>query len=542
MSTVTVREGLMRIFGCEGVDHIFGLPGSSEIQFMDGLEDHPEIKYILGLHESTVASMAVGYARASGKIGVLNLHTFVGLGAAMAALLDARRAGVPLLVTAGQMDTRTTAQEAGMAADLVSLGNNFAKWSAEVSSADDLALIMRRAFKVALQPPTGPVFVSIPQNLLAESMEFTYEPNLPSSFSTKRPDRESIERVAERLLGAQKPLVLVGATVLPDAIPEVIKLVEITGAYAFITGMSDVGFPVNHPQFMGTFTPGGAGMKALLDSADATVSLGAAFPFEKDNVIQIDSDPWQIGKNWPVAAGIEGDIGLSVAELNLAIEAKSSDETRLTACTRAENIAAEKGAQEVILKDEDEKTMDNIPISAPRLAMEIANACQPGTIIVDESWSYSNIMQRYIRFPEKKSYFRGRGVSIGQGIPISIGINLAIPDRPVVALVGDGSAIWSCQSLWTAAHYGLPIKFVIIANSSYRLLKVNKIRQMGAGTGGRFLGMGLGSPDIDFCQLAQAVGVRSHRVERPDELGKALASTFAIDGPALLEVAVDDAL
>ncbi|MFC1954413.1 thiamine pyrophosphate-dependent enzyme [Chloroflexota bacterium] len=186
--------------------------------------------------------------------------------------------------------------------------------------------------------------------------------------------------------------------------------------------------------------------------------------------------------------------------------------------------------------------MNNTPISASRLAREIANASRPGTIIVDESWSYSNIMQRYLRFPESKSYFRGRGVSIGQGIPLSIGVNLAIPDRPVIALVGDGSAIWSCQSLWTAAYYNLPIKFVIISNSSYRLIKVNKIRQMGEKVSGKFLGTELDSPVIDFCQLAQSMGIRSQRVARPDELEKTLTSAINSDKPALVDVVVDDAL
>jgi len=150
-------------------------------------------------------------------------------------------------------------------------------------------------------------------------------------------------------------------------------------------------------------------------------------------------------------------------------------------------------------------------------------------------------MQRYIRFPEPKSYFRGRGVSIGQGIPISVGVQLAIPDRPVVALVGDGSAMWSCQSLWTAVRYNLPIKYIIIANSSYRLLKVNKIRQMGEGVKGRFLGMDLDAPDIDFCQLAQSMGIQSQRVDHPDELQKVLTSAFNTDKPALIEVIVEDA-
>ncbi|MEK7353367.1 MAG: thiamine pyrophosphate-binding protein, partial [Chloroflexota bacterium] len=302
MATMRASEALMQIFRAEGVDHLFGLPGSTETQFMDSLEDHPEIRYILGLHECIAAGMAVGYARASGKVGVLNVHTFVGIGGAMATLLDAYRGGIPLIVTAGNGDTNAVIREGGLSGDLVTLGKTFSKWSAQVDHASNLGLIIRRAFKVATQPPTGPVFIALPQNIMNENIDFAYEANPPLSFSRRRPDQESIERAADLLAKAQKPVVMLGPGVAKhQAIPEVIELVELIGAPAFIPGMSsDTLFPTTHRQFMGAST-GSPDARRLTEAADVTVAIGTQ-PTATKNVIQIDSDPWELGKNAPVAA------------------------------------------------------------------------------------------------------------------------------------------------------------------------------------------------------------------------------------------------
>ncbi|HLB28187.1 MAG TPA: thiamine pyrophosphate-binding protein [Dehalococcoidales bacterium] len=539
MPTMRASEALMQIFRAEGVDHLFGLPGSTETQFMDSLEDHPEIKYILGLHECIAAGMAVGYARASGKAGVLNVHTFVGMGAAMATLLDAYRGGVPLIVTAGNSDTPAVIREGGLSGDLVTLGKTFSKLSAQVDHAANLGLIMRRAFKVATQPPTGPVFIALPQNVMNENIDFAYEANPPSPFSRKRPDQESIERAAEMIARAKKPVVMLGPGVAKQqAIPEVVELVELTGAPAFIPGMSsDTLFPSTHRQFMGASTSS-PDSRRLTEGADVTVVIGTQPPAAK-NVIQIDSDPWELGKNAPVAAGIEGDIKLTVAELNAALKKRLSPADRQAAKARAENIAVEKEKLKANWLAQAEKERDNIPMPASRLAQELARVLQPGTVIIDESWSYSPTMLQYLDFPEPNRYFRHRGVSIGQGMPIALGVKLAMPDSPVVALVGDGSAAWSCQSLWTAAHYKLPVKFIIIHNASYRLVKQNKMRQLGEQVRNKTLGLNIEDPVIDFPTLAKSMGVKGQRVDQPDKLTQVLKSMLASDKPELIEVPVE---
>ena len=539
MSTMRTSEALMHIFRAEGVEYVFGLPGSTETQFMDSLEDHPEIKYILGLHECIAAGIAVGYSRASGKVGVVNLHTYVGLGGAMATLLDAYRGGIPLIVTAGQGDTSAVIREGMLSADLVTLGKNFSKWSAEVSHTANLALIMRRAFKVATQPPTGPVFVALPQNVMGESLDFEYVANPPLTFSRRRPDQESIERASDLLARAKKPVVMLGPSVVKNqAIPELVELVELIGAPVFVAGLSsDTFFPTTHRQFMGVNT-GSPDIRRLLEGADATVAIGTQAMATK-NVIQIDNDPWELGKNTPVAAAIDGDIKLSVAELNNALKKKMSSEDRRAAQSRAENIAAEKARLRASWPAQAEKEKDNVPIAASRLAQELAKTLQPGTVIVDESWSYSNTIQQYLDFPEPNRYFRHRGVAIGQGMPLALGVQLAMPDKSIVALIGDGSAAWSCQSLWTAAYYNLPVKFVIIHNASYRMVKMNKMRQLGEQVRDKSLGLNIEDPVIDFCQMAKSMSIRGQRVDQPDKLEKALKSAMESDKPELVEVPVE---
>ncbi|MBI2851357.1 MAG: thiamine pyrophosphate-binding protein [Chloroflexi bacterium] len=538
MPAIRGSEALMQIFRAEGIEYVFGLPGSTETQFMDSLEDHPEIKFILGLHECIAASMAVGYARASGKVGVINLHTFVGLGGAMATLLDAQRGGVPLLVTAGQGDTNAVIREGGLSADLVSLGKTFSKWSVQVDHPTNLGLAMRRAFKVASQQPTGPVFVALPQNVMNEQMELDYTANPPQSFSRQSPDPESIERAAGMLARATKPILTLGPGVARNqAVPEIVELAELIGAPVFIPGMSsDTLFPSTHPQFMGPQSPDS---RRLLEGVDLTVAIGVQPMAVAGALIHIDNDPWELGKNAPVAAAIEGDIKLSVAALTSALKRNLSPEYRKAAKSRAEAIAAERQKTKAGWLAQAEKEKNSLPMHASRFARELAEVLQPGTIIVDESWSYSPTILQYLDFPEPNRYFRHRGVSIGQGMPIALGVQLAMPDKPVVALIGDGSAAWCPQTLWTAAHYKIPVKFIILHNASYRLVKQNKMRQLGEQVRNKSLGLDLDNPVIDFCQLAKSMSIRGQRVDHPDKLEKTLKSALESGNPELVEVPVE---
>ncbi len=212
MTIMSSGEVLIHLLHSEGVEYIFGLPGLTEVRFIDVLEDHPEIKYVMGLHENVCIGMAEGYARASGKIGVLNLHTINGLASAMGLLSNAYTGGVPLLITAGQQDTRIFAQEPRLWGDQVRMASQFTKWSAEITSAEDIPRIIQRAFKTALQPPTGPVFVSLPQNLFEQDINYDFTPNTPP-FQKLRPDLNAVTIACELITGAQNPAIIVGSGV-----------------------------------------------------------------------------------------------------------------------------------------------------------------------------------------------------------------------------------------------------------------------------------------------------------------------------------------
>jgi benzoylformate decarboxylase len=541
MTAVKGSEALMRILLGEGVEYVFGLPGSTEIRFMDALEDHPELKYVLGLHECIAAGMAVGYSRASGKVSVLNFHTYAGIGAAMGPLLDAYKSRVPLIVTAGQPDRTASIQERGLTADLVALGRPFSKWSAEVASATDLPLMMRRAFKVVGQPPVRPVFISLPQNVMDETVDFAYTPGSASTFSRRRPDKETVAKAAGLLAGARQPVMVLGAVVAEyRAVPEVVELAELIGAEVYVPPMGgDIVFPTGHQQFLGALNTAGADAARLFTAADAAIAIGVQLPPSAGNVIQLDNDPWEMGKNWPVFAGLEGDIRLSLIDLNEAVRGRLSPEDRRAVPDRIREIAGKKAALAKKMSVDNPGKDGGSGISAHHLGRELAAVRRPDGVLVDESWSYSTVIQSYLDFTGPNSYIRGRGPSIGQGMPLAIGAKLALPDREVIALVGDGSAMWSCQSLWTAVRYRVPVKFVVLHNASYRLVKLNKIIQMGEGVRGRYLGLDLDAPKVDFCRLAEAMGVRGRRVERPEDLNEALKAALDSAGPELVEVMMD---
>ena len=553
MTMMMGSQALMELLCNEGVEYVFGIPGATEVLFMDALEDHPEIKYILGLHEVVVLGMAEGYSRTSGKVGVVNLHTGPGLAAAMPMLFNAHLGGVPLVLTAGQQDSRLLMQEPALSGDLVRMASQLTKWSTEVLYASDIPLAIRRAFKIATHPPMGPVLVSLPQDVLSQDIDFEYVPRA-QYFTRLRPDREAINRAVELLATTRTPAMIVGNGVAKAwALPEVVKLAELIGARVYHPWMSEVNFPVSHPQYLGDLDVGSLRTREILQSVDVLVVIGIPLfrqsvylpkPLITTNskVIQIDNDQWEIAKNFPVAVGIEGDIKVSVAELNDVLQERMSAQAYEGAKTRAKDIAEEKErTTEAFLK----KTLqerDHVPISVSRLMQELRDALKPDTLIVDDSWSCSATLYRSMDFTKPKSFQRAPGGSIGWGMSGSLGVKLAALDRPVVAVVGDGSATWSIQSLWTATHYNIPVTYVICANASYSQVKIMKMRLMGEKAKGRNLGTNLDKPRIDFCQLAQAMGVHGQKVEQPEELKEVLKSALESDKPAVVEVYIENAI
>ncbi len=553
MTMMTGGKALMELLRNEGVEYVFGIPGATEVRFMDVLEDHPEIKYILSLHEVVVLGMAEGYARTSGKVGVVNLHTEAGLAAAMPMISNARLNRVPLLITAGQQDSRLLMQEPAMAGDLVRMASHLTKWSTEVFYAADIPLAIQRAFKVATHPPAGPVFVSLPQDVLDQKIDFDYIPR-GQSFTRLRPDPEAINRAVELLMRTKLPAIIVESGVAnSEALAETVELAELIGAPVYDPWMADVNFPVSHPQYLGDLNLATPQTREMLKGVDVLVAIGVPLFSQPryfsepllpihTKVIQIDNDPWEIGKNFPVAAGIEGDIKASLTELNDVLKKGMPAQAREAAKTRAQEIAKEKQRITEAFHEKTRRERDRVPIAVSRLMQELRDSIKPGTLVVDDCWSSSSTLRRSIDFKEPKSFQRTRGGSIGWGMSGSLGVKLASPDHPVVAVIGDGCAMWSIQSLWTAAHYNIPVTYVICANGSYCQVKLMKTLLMGERAKGRYLGMDLDEPQIDFCQLAQAMGVHGQKVVRPEQLRESFRSALELGKPALVEVCIEKIL
>ena len=332
-------EALIEILKNEGVEYVFGIPGATEVVFMDALENSTDIKYILGLNEIVSAGMAEGYARASGKPGFLNLHTGPGVASALGMLYNSQAGGVPLVVTAGQQDTRLLQHDPHLTGDIVGMGKIYCKWSTEIQHAEDIPMIIQRAFKMAVQHPQGPVLVSLPQNLMTHEIEFDERPK-SSVYSGVRPDTRALKKAFDLIKAAKQPVIMVESGITRcNALDEVVKFAELTGSRVYQAWMSDVNFPVRHPLYLGDLDPSQPGTKETLKDADLLIGTGCSLfspsfynpeeviP-ENIKVIHIDENPWELGKNMVTDCGIQGDIKAVLTDLNSLLEKDLPKEAR----------------------------------------------------------------------------------------------------------------------------------------------------------------------------------------------------------------------
>jgi len=550
---MTGKEALIDLLRLEGVEYVFGIPGATEVLFMDGLEKAPDIRYILGLHEVVCAGMAEGYARASGKIGFLNLHTGPGVAAALPMLYNAQSGGVPLVVTSGQNHTRLLQYDPHLSGDIVGMAKIYTKWCTEIVHAEDIPATLQRAFKVAMQPPTGPVLVSLPQNVLEQKVDFQYKSNTVV-YPRLRPDKAALDSAQRILRGAKNPVLLVESGIeRSGALEEVVRFAELTGSRVYQNWMADVNFPVTHPQYLGDLDPTSPPARGVFKEMDVLIGVGCSLfaqgffnpePTLPPNarIIQIDENPWEIGKNFPVDCGIQGDLKSALAELNELLERGMSPRDKEEAKRRAKEIAQEKSKQQQQLKTQIENEKDREPISISRLMTEIRDVITSDTVVVDECWSSSWMLRQVLDLSKSKTFFRSRkGGSIGWGLSGALGVKLGLPHQRVVAVVGDGGAGWSIQSLWTAARYRIPVTFVITNNATYRQVKlVRKIVLGEYPLNEKHEGMELDAPVLNFSMIAQSMGVKGESVKDPGDLGRALRTAFDSGEPRLVEVFVEN--
>jgi benzoylformate decarboxylase len=533
---VKAARRLIELAQSEGVDRVFGNPGTTELPFMDELAKVPEFHYYLGLHEGTAVSMADGYARATRRPSFLNLHIAAGLAHGLANMLNARRARTPMVVTVGQQDRRHLIHDPMLGGDLLALAQGAFKDAVQVNQVEDLPTLIRRAFLLSQTAPTGPVMVSIPVDVLEEELD---EPLPPRTEVRGLGVAEGVADLAEALLGAGAPAIVAGDGVgRAGAVEDLVALAEALGATVFHEPMYDaVDFPANHPLSAGMLPPVDALIREKLAGHDAVFLVGShafsahyftdATPIpERTRLLQLDEDRAELGRNYPAQIALYGGIGPTVRAITEIVSGR---------CPEAEaRIEAAK---------KDQAAPTSAPTSNgermnPAAAAEALVAGLPdGTIMIEEAITTGLEVRRAFAASRPGSYHHSVGGALGWALGAGIGVKMARPDDPVVSVVGDGTAMYTIQGLWSAAHYDVPLVLVVMNNREYAACK-RGIDRVVAGGGDSYVGMDLTDPEIDFIGLGRSLGVETRPADSTDELSSAVAEALASGAPTLIDAAV----
>ena len=550
-------EAFLEILAAADVRYVFGNPGSTELPLNDALAEDSRFQYVFGLHEVPLTAMADGYAMASGKPGVVSVHICCGLGNAMGMLYNAHCEGSPLLILAGQQDRRLQFGEPVLGGDMVSVTRPWTKWSVEVQRVEDLPDAVRRALQAALAPPTGPVFMSLPVDVQLEPADGLdlRAPHL--SDPRIRPPLEALMRASDLLAQARHPGLLAGSKVMEaGAVPDLVALSEQLGAPVLAETTASHGrlpMPVDHPLYAGPLPLWAPEIRERLEGFDVLLAVGIdllrlyihrepAQPiFEQIRLIQMDADPRQISKNYPAEVGLLGDPKAGLAELSRCLRETASPERARTSAERREHHAAQRAADRQALAADRDAQQDQRPMTLLTFAAALCDALPPDAAVVEESsTTHQALLERHGVPGDPSGYFAHRGWALGWGLGCAIGVKLAWPERPSVALLGDGSALYGIQGLWTAAHHRIPVTFVVANNAQYGILKMGgQVMQLPRMAQGKYLGMDLVEPEVDFVGLANSFGVNARRVTEPDELSQRLKDSLDQNEPLLLDVAIE---
>lgn len=517
-------DALLEILRDEGVEKIFGNPGTTELPLIDALAKEPDIEYVLAVQEASAVAMADGYARATGRPAFVNLHIAAGLANGLIGLLNAKRSRTPLVVTAGQQDRRHLLEDPMLGGDLVGLAQAASKQAVEVQHARDLPIVLRRAFALAAQPPAGPVFVSIPMDLLREDVDVTVPARsavAPLGAATM------VDQAVAILTGARRPAIVAGDGVGRDgAVAELVELAERLDASVYHVPMHDrLNFPFTHPLHRGMIPPRNAAVREALTGHDVVFVVGAhAFsphhytpgsPIPAGTrVVQLDDDPAELGRNFPVELGLLGGISATLAEL-------------VALAGAASRPAWEKA--EPRLPDADPAA---VPLEPAVAARAIADGLPPDAVVLDEAITVGLRLRPLLRLDRPGSFVHTIGGGLGWGFGAAVGTRMA-QDRPVVAVLGDGCALFGLQGLWSAARYQVPALFLIMNNGEYRTLKESLAESYGPGPH-----PGIEFGRRDWAKAAEFFGVAAHRVTSDADLRVLVASVGSLTAPLLVDVPV----
>jgi benzoylformate decarboxylase len=552
------RYAMIEQFLADGITYMFGNPGTVEQGFLDSLERYPDFKYIMGLQETIAVAMGDGYARATRKPTVVQLHSGVGLGNGIGMMYQAMRGHAPLVVIAGEAGIKYDAMDAQMAADLVAMARPVTKWATRVVDPHSLLRVLRRAIKMSITPPSGPVFVCVPADILDA---LTDEEVVPTSLldTATAPSHETLARAADMLRGAQHPVIFMGDGVtFSGAQDELTRVAELLGAGVYGVDASEVNMSFLHPLYRGTtghmFGRVSAGIARRADAVlivgtyvfpDVFPTLEATFA-PGARVVHIDLNAYEIAKNYPVDLGIVADPKMSLAGLADILSSTMTEHERTAAMARLEQARVEQHQAHEAALERDRAHRDDVPLRASRFMEELAKHVPHDVMVFDEALTVSPDVTRYLPPTLPGHFFQTRGGSLGVGIPGALGVKLAHPEKTVIGFTGDGGSMYTIQALWTAAHYNIGAKFIICNNQSYMLLKLNILQywqeQVGDPVHEFPRSFDLGDPVVNFAHLAESMGVPALCVDRPEQVEDAVRQMLATDGPFLIDMVISNQL
>ena len=542
---------LLEVLRSEGARYVFGNPGTTELPLIDALVDAPDFHYVLALQEASAVAMADGYAQAASRPGVLNLHTAGGLGHGLGNLLNAHVSGTPLVVTAGQQDSRHTLTDPLLYGDLVSIATPAVKWAQEVTHPDQIPILIRRAFHDCQTAPTGPVFLSLPMDVMEEMTAVDIG---DVSTIDRAAVAGSLGRLAEYLAAIPpgKLAIIAGDEIsTSNAAAETVVLADALGAPVYGSSWpAHIPFPTAHPLWMGNLPTKATEISQKLHSYDAIFALGgkslitilytegSAVP-PGMQIFQLSADARDLGRTYSTKLALVGDIRASLRALLPLLTPKLADRREIYAGLRK---AAER-EQEVRrgqLKAAADAEFDK-PLTTPLVAgREMARAIGPEVAIVDEAPATLGALRAFLSTESTRQYSFARGGALGWGMPAAVGFSLGIDRAPVVSVVGDGAALYSPQALWTAAHERLPVTFVVINNREYNILKkfMRSQQHYASARANRFIAMDIIDPTVNFLALAASMGVPAQSIGRAADIAPALEAAIAAGAPNLIEIPV----
>ncbi len=537
-------EAFLEALRSHGVDTFFGLPGSTEAPLLEALRQAGDIRYVLSLHEGVATAMADGYARASGRAGVVGLHTTVGTMNGMSQLFNAARDGVPVVMTAGHKD-RTVLAEDGFCSfpDLAALLRPFTKRSHQTLSAEQIGPDLARALTAATTAPTGPTFLAVPEDLMAATLERPLDATrLPGATHRSKPacDQAQLDAAARLLLSARRPLMVLG-TAAATAVEPARQLARQLGMAVVVADLTDLAratYPTSSPEFLGAYGDQGE----ALEGCDLVLAVGCRmfYPFsgrlrprlpDGARLLHVHPDPGLLGLNLPTEMAIAADPGAflgGVLRACLALEpgtvAASERRSWLEEMARTRSAA---------LGRELDASRGRTPMGVSELAAELKVVMPAGSLLVEEGVRASRLILRHLGIPREGELWRSSGGALGWGLPAAVGAKLAQPDRPVVLLVGDGTLHFSVQALWTAVTEKVGLVAVVLDNGGYLAVKRAIENLLGVAEDPREH-PGTELPGIDHLAAARAYGAKAVAAGSASEVAEAVREGLAEGGVQLV--------